>query len=254
MLSTRFSACWTLRSLLIGLGFALILSPAFSPAAAQESSPASRAKSVDPSGSWRWTHEEGGETVKDLMKLRFDGKVVTGTYKGRVERPIEMGKMEGDRISVGISVDVDGRKLVARFTGAVRGDEIADGKVDINFDGQDMQFPWPAKRTVEAEDLVGTWNIRIEADGRVLEAELKLSQDGDRLKGKYTSKGIDREFEAQNVQVVNHELRFEVAGEVNDRKFNVKYKGKPRGDKMNGEIDYELGDRKGTIEFQAQRG
>ncbi|MFM2093126.1 MAG: hypothetical protein RIS70_250, partial [Planctomycetota bacterium] len=48
----------------------------------------SKVSAADPAGTYRWTHDEGGETVKNALVINYDGKQVTGVYKGRIEKSI----------------------------------------------------------------------------------------------------------------------------------------------------------------------
>ncbi len=42
---------------------------------------------IDPSGTWRWEYELGGQTWLDSIQLKMDdNKKVVGSYKGRAEK------------------------------------------------------------------------------------------------------------------------------------------------------------------------
>lgn len=208
---------------------------------------------VDPSGVWRWTHEENGETVKDLLTLNFDGKQVSGKYKGRVEKAIEQAKLDGNKLTFQFDVDYEGMKIVIKFDGTLKDDSV-DGKVLIDANGQTQEFPWSAKRTLEEEDVVGTWKILIKTDSdRTLEPELILSKKDGKLTGIYKSKDINQEFDAKEIKVAHGKLSFQVNGEFQGTQFKVKYGGEPRGDKMAGEVEYDLGGNTGKLEFKASR-
>lgn len=232
--------------LTMGLLFAVALS-----SSAQEKKADN--KNVDPSGTWRWTHDENGETVKNVLTINYDGKVVSGTYKGRSEKTIESAQIAGNKLSFKFDVDFQGQKIEVRFECAVKDDDL-NGKVSMHAGGDVQEYPWTAKRTLETEDLVGTWAIKIvTGDGQTIEPELKLAKDGEKLKGTYRSIGLDREVEAQELKLADKQLTFTIQGENDGKKFKVKYAGQPRGDRMNGKIDYDLNGNTGTIDFAATR-
>lgn len=213
----------------------------------------SATKKIDPAGVWRWTHEENGETVKDVLTLNFDGKQVSGKYKGRVEKSIEQAKLDKDKLTFQFDVEYEGKKIVIKFDGALKEDAL-EGKVLIEAGGETQEFPWLAKRTLEEDDVLGTWKILVKTDGgRTFEPELKLSKKDGKVVGTYASKDFDQEFEAKEIKVANGKLSFEVSGDFQGTRFSVKYSGQPRGDRLTGEVVYDLGGNAGTLEFKATR-
>ena len=53
---------------------------------------------------------------------------------------------------------------------------------------QSWDLPWQPKRTVQMDDVVGTWEIYIESpDGTVFEPTMKISKNGNEYKSVYTS-------------------------------------------------------------------
>lgn len=208
---------------------------------------------ADPAGTWRWTHDEGGEAVKNALVINYDGKQVSGVYKGRIEKSIEAAKLDGDKLTFKFDAEYQGVKMEVKFDASVKSDEL-DGKVFITADGQTQEYPWTAKRTLESEDVLGTWSIKIvTSEGRTVEPEINVVKNGSNLKGTYRTKGIDKDFEARDLKVVDQQLTFTVAGEANNTQFTVKYAGRPRGDKMSGKVDYDLNGNTGSIDFEATR-
>jgi len=213
----------------------------------------SKVSAADPAGTYRWTHDEGGETVKNALVINYDGKLVTGVYKGRIEKSIEAAKLDGDKLTFKFDAEYQGIKMEVKFDASVKSDEL-DGKVLITADGQTQEYPWTAKRSLESEDVLGTWSIKITtSEGRTVEPEIKVTKDGSNLKGTYRTKGIEKDFEARDLKVSDQQLSFTVAGQANDTQFTVKYTGRPRGDKMSGKVDYDLNGNTGSIDFEATR-
>lgn len=207
-------------------------------------------KPTDPSGTWRWTHDEGGETVKDVLKLNFDEREVTGSYQGRVASKVEKARVDGNQLFVEFHIEADGQKIGLKFEGKIDGDDVV-GKVVVENFGE---FPWTAKRTLEAADVVGSWNITLKTDdGQTFEPVVKIRQEGDQLKGVYISKLIDKELELKDLRVKDKKLTFEVSGDANGNSFTLKYSGEPRGDRMSGKVSYTVGGQSGELAFKAIR-
>lgn len=213
-----------------------------------------KAKTTDPSGTWRWEYELNGETIKDslLLNLSKDNKL-TGNFKGRDGKLVEIkeAKFESDSLTFLLSLEYQGTPLKLDFKGKVKGDEI-DGTVSIAAGDSSQEFPWTPKRSVLLEDVVGEWQMKIETGDRTLEPVITISKEGDKYKGKYVS-GQEFTADVTDIKVENNELKFNVSGEVNGTKIKADYKGRPYGDKIQGSIAYVLGDNSGDIEFTGTR-
>jgi hypothetical protein len=213
-----------------------------------------KAAPVDPSGTWRWEYELGGEIMKDslLLNLGPDNKVV-GNYKGRSDKLVEIqdGKIEGDKLSFNLGLDFQGTPIKLEFTGKIRGDAI-DGNVVVVAGDTTRDYPWAPLRSVMMEDVVGDWQFRIETDSNTLEPSLKITKEGDKYQGRYTS-GQQIDVDVTSLKVEGNNLMFSISAEVEGTKIKGDYKGRPYGDKIKGSIAYELGDNTGTIDFTGTR-
>ena len=211
-------------------------------------------KTIDPSGTWRWEYELGGATMKDSLRLNLskDNKLV-GHYKGREDKLVEIkdAKVEGDTLSFLLSLDFQGTPVKLEFKGKVKGDEI-DGNVTATTGEGSQEFPWAPKRSVLLEDVVGEWQMKIETGDRTLEPVVTISKDGEKYKAKYVS-GQELSVDVSELKVENNQLSFNVSAEVNGTKIKADYKGRPYGDKIQGNIAYVLGDNSGDIEFTGLR-
>jgi hypothetical protein len=235
-------------ALLTSLAFAFCL--LVTPLSAQDKA----AKTVDPSGTWRWEYELNGATMKDSLRLNLskDNKLV-GHYKGREEKLIEIkdAKIDGDALSFLLPLDYQGTPIKLEFKGNVKGDEIA-GNVTVSTGEGSQEFPWVPKRSVQMEDVVGEWQMKIEAGDRTLEPVVTISKEGEKYKAKYVS-GQDLNVDVTELKVENNQLSFNVSAEVNGTKIKADYKGRPYGDKIQGNIAYVLGDNSGNVEFTGAR-
>jgi len=212
------------------------------------------AKTTDPSGTWRWEYELGGATMKDSVSLNLgkDNKLV-GQYKGREEKLIEIkdAKIEGDALSFLLLLDFQGTSLKLEFKGRVKGDAI-DGNVTVSTGEGSQEYSWAPTRSVQMEDMIGEWQMKIDTGDRTLEPVVTISKDGEKYKAKYVS-GQELNVEATDLKVENNQLSFSVSAEVNGTKIKADYKGRPYGDKIQGNIAYVLGDDSGDIEFTGTR-
>ena len=103
-------------------------------------------KPADPSGIWRWEHKDGFRTVKNVLKIKYDGTAVTGTYQGKdKEHKIRKARVRGNTLSFEFPVTIGLRTIIVAFSGRISDDEL-DGTV--SFDGAEgsRDFPWRAKR------------------------------------------------------------------------------------------------------------
>lgn len=212
-------------------------------------------KAVDPSGTWRWEYEMNNQTLKDSVRLNLgkDG-VVTGTYHGRSEKPVEIknGKMDGDKLSFQFDLEFDGNTLELKFTGKVKNDEL-DGNVNIARGNEGRDFPWTPKRSVALDDVVGKWQLKIEASSdRVLEPTIAIAKNGDKYVGKYSSPPRI-EVDVKELKIVENQWIFIVEAEVDSNKIKATFKGRPYGDKIKGTVDYVLGDQSGTVDFTGKK-
>ncbi len=215
----------------------------------------SKSKPVDPSGTWRWEYEFGGETMKDSVRLQLekDGKVV-GTYHGRSEKPIEIeeGKWDGPQISFRFPMEFQGSKLQFKFSGKIVADEL-DGMVAISNGDGSQEFPWKPKRSVQSEDLIGEWSFRIETpDGEILEPVLTISKSGEKLVGKYVSKP-NISAEIKEIKIVDNQMVFFLQTEVETTPIEATFRGRPFGQKIAGKIEYKIGGDSGEVEFSGKR-
>lgn len=234
---------------LVGFGLILLAIPSMAQDKAKD-----KQATVDPSGTWRWEYELGGQTMKDSLRLNLSKEsTVLGVYQGRSEKMIEIkdGKMQGDMLSFHFSVDYEGTNIKLEFKGKINKDDIEGSVVVATSDGT-RDFPWTPKRSVAMDDVVGKWQLRIDANGNILEPVITIAKEGDKFTGKYVS-GEEVNLDATNMKIENNELRFSISGEVRGTKIKADYRGRPYGDKIKGTIVYELGDNSGEIDFAGKR-
>lgn len=209
-------------------------------------------KQADPTGTWKWERKFGDNTVQFTLRLALTGDRVTGTYaSSRSTTKITGGKLDGDQLSFQVDREFNDRKFTINFQGKVTDDAIK-GKGKFTAGGNTREFDWEAKRSVELDDVVGTWKFRIETgNGNVLEPSLKLVKKGKEISGVYTSRRGD--IEAKKIAIKDNQLTFEISGENDGTAWKVTYHGQPRGNAIKGTIDYDFGENKGTVDFVGKR-
>ena len=206
----------------------------------------------DPTGTWIWSRELEGQTNRSVLKLsNKDGKL-TGTYRRSGQTvPISNGKFEKGEVSFEAEGKLNEQKVRAKFHGKLSQDEI-NGNVDVLIDDNSLPLPWTAKRGADPAELAGTWKLKIAGpNGNPIESTLKLSADGEILKGTYS--GRFGEQPAAELKLDGNQLSWHIAATRDGRKFKGVYKAKLEGNAIKGNLDFELDDNKGTMEFTGER-
>jgi hypothetical protein len=110
-------------------------------------SPARADDKPNPTGTWKWTVNFGGQEREFALKLKLDGDKLTGGMIGRddKETPIEDAKYKDGELSFKVTRERDGQKFTIKYKGKVEGDTIK-GKTEFERDGQTQSRDWEAKR------------------------------------------------------------------------------------------------------------
>ncbi len=131
-------------------------------AQADEASDAAKADPVDPTGSWKWDYTFNDNTAEFSLKLDWDGKQLTGKYTAfNNTSDIEDTKLENNELSFIAKREFNGNEFTVHFHGKTEPDDIV-GKVGVDFGDGPREFDWHAKRIVEFDDVLGTWNLLLE--------------------------------------------------------------------------------------------
>jgi hypothetical protein len=211
-----------------------------------------KSPAVDPSGTWRWEVDFGGNIAEFSLKLDWDGEKLTGTYTAFDQaEEIKETKFEDGELAYTSRREFQGNVVEAKFRGKVEDDAIA-GKVTVEFGGDPMEYDWNPKRSVEIEDVVGVWQLRLETpNGDVVEPKLTVSKKDKGIEGAYSSPLLG-EHDAEKIALKDGLLTWELNAEINGNAFSATYKGKPRGKLMKGTIELSGGNFDG-MPFTAKR-
>jgi enterochelin esterase family protein len=106
---------------------------------------------------------------------------------------------------------------------------------------------------IKPGDLAGTWNLKFTSpDGKEHTPTLVLSRDGDRLKGALNQLA-GQDLAAKDVALQGGALIFRVSGTHEDAPFTLTFKGKPQGDQIRGDVEYEHDGNSGSFPFEGTR-
>jgi hypothetical protein len=212
-----------------------------------------KAAPPDPTGTWKWQRTFNDNDVEFTLKLNWDGKELTGKYSAfNNTSDIERAKFEKDQISFVAQREFNGNEFEVKFDGKVQPDEL-NGTIDVDFGDGPQEFEWTAKRAVETDDLVGVWDMRLESpDGGAITPRVTITKaDGDKLEGRSVSDF--GEFDLKSIEIKDNAVSWEISREQDGRSFKVVYKGKPRGNSIEGETEYDFDGNKGTMKFTGKR-
>lgn len=101
---------------------------------------AAAAWAADVTGTWKGdVSSPDGNTFSLTYTFKQDGTKLTGTVLGPQGDPLPLdnGKVEGDKISFSVKVDMNGG-MVFSSEGTIKGDEIT---LKTKAEGSDMDFP-----------------------------------------------------------------------------------------------------------------
>jgi hypothetical protein len=104
-------------------------------------------KSADPTGTWTWSVERGGEKREVTLKLAAAGGKLTGTVStGKDgETKIEDGTFKDGEVKFAVTRERNGEKFTSTYSGKLSGDAIK-GFYETTFGGKAQKRDWEAKR------------------------------------------------------------------------------------------------------------
>jgi hypothetical protein len=206
-----------------------------SSAVADEPAKNKKSGKSNPSGTWTWEADVGGNYIASELKLLLHGEKLTGEYSdNNVSLEIENGQYDGKTFSFTLEFDVDGTEIKAAVSGVATGDKMT-GNTKLSINSQEMELPIDAKRDTKRKDVVGTWKLKVETDaGEVFEPTVVLSLEKGELAGSYDGQ-VAGKHDLQDVKLEKNKLSFTISGDAADGStFLAKFTGKPRGNRIGG--------------------
>lgn len=208
--------------------------------------------STDPSGTFYWTQDFGAGETDHWLVLDADGDTLTGSYQSNDQSvPIQDGKIEDGKFSFKIELEVDGADITTQTKGQVKGDTLT-GIVEVDDGNETIEADVEAVRKTRVEDVVGTWNLSIDAEGQTFEPIAKISKVGDKLKVEYLTDEFG-DHEAIDVELKDNKLTYTIAVESPEGALKLKFDTVPRGSSVSGTVEYEVGDITGSSDVSGKR-
>jgi len=103
----------------------------------------------NPTGSWKYTAEVGGQSFDVTIKLKLEGDKLSGSVTvNDMESKIEDAKYKDGKVSFTVNREFNGNKIVLKYAGTIKGDTFK-GKRDLERDGQTNTREFEAKRVKE---------------------------------------------------------------------------------------------------------
>lgn len=200
------------------------------------------AKTIDPTGTWRWETNSNGETIGHSLSLSKHGKdEVVGVYNGMLDEVKSVkGSMKGNKLSLFFEVDTDEYSFEAEYDVTLEGDR-GVGKIMISSDQGEMELPWDAKRTVELADFVGIWNLAIETDEGIAKPKLVVEKVGNLFRAELESDRL-RDAVVSELKADGSVVTFKIKGKIDGVDCVANCTIRPRGDALSGELKLAMGD------------
>ena len=212
---------------------------------------------ADALGLWKFKFEgRDGETIETSLNITKAGDGLKGLYKGRnSEHEIKKIDLKGDMLSFGYSRETNNGEFHVTYEGKLSSNSIK-GQLKFRFGDNERTREFVGHREVKKgpgiADVVGTWKLEsVRDDGETSESSIKITKDGDKLKGLYTSRYGEREVE--KVKLEGNVLSFQFSGDINGEEFVVVYKGKLVDGSFKGTSVFERGDQRREREFTGRR-
>ncbi|MCA9073656.1 MAG: hypothetical protein KDA93_01385 [Planctomycetaceae bacterium] len=207
----------------------------------------------DPTGTWMWEFDYGQGPVDNVLVLKnTDGKL-TGHYdNGHAKADIKEGSFADGKFTAKMDLEVDGQPVKVEFEGEVTDDEL-EGQITADVGGELLEFDWEAERGLLTADVVGTWELTINGpDGQIYTPKVTIEEKDGKLSGIYDSTEAGK-FDLEEVEIEDGELEFEVTVEFDGNELGLEFEAKVRGDKLDGELEYDLAGQTGEAEFTGKR-
>jgi len=105
------------------------------------------AKAADPTGTWKWTVNFGGQEREMTLNLKMEkGKLTGEMVRADQKTPIEEATCKDGTISFKVTRERNGQKFTSKYTAKVTGDTLK-GKMEFEREGQTQSRDWEAKKS-----------------------------------------------------------------------------------------------------------
>jgi hypothetical protein len=221
------------------------------------------AHEVDPSGTWTWVRELEGQEGQSVLRLSYKNGTLTGTYKRSGQAvPISHARLDKNELSFEADGKWNDQKVHGKFKGklsrnAATGNDEINGSIEIVVEDGSIPLAWVAKRGVDADDIVGTWKLKlVTPNGQTIEPQLKLSLDEGILKGTYISTRFG-EHEAKALKLdgpnLSWTIEFERDGQMVKGTYHARLEASAAKGTIKGTLAVDAGGNNQSLEFSGER-
>jgi hypothetical protein len=209
---------------------------------------ADTAPAGDFTGTWTWTFTmPDGSTVKPQVQLKQEGANLTGTsrFRAGTETAITNGKVEGNQASFEVVRELNGRKVLTRYTGRRAGGRLK-GQIESNWSGEPQTYDWEAVNATAS--IEGKWEWPVGRRTRRVELQLEGSQ----LKGKLVLED-GQEFPLRHTSFKAGEFAFEAQRERDGQPYTNLFRGKLEENVLKGKLERIFDGQSTTDQWEAKR-
>ncbi|MBA4067306.1 MAG: hypothetical protein C0501_27080 [Isosphaera sp.] len=113
---------------------------------------AAQDKKTDPTGTWKWETERGGQKRETTLKLKLDGDKLTGTVAstggkggGGADTKIEDATFKDGEVKFTVTRERGDQKFTTKYSAKVDGDTLK-GTATTDFGGKENKQEFEAKK------------------------------------------------------------------------------------------------------------
>ncbi len=191
---------------------------------------------VDPSGTWRWVHQDPGtgRTIKNALELKSATGEVGGSYvMDGVTYEINNAKLSDSTLSWDYDLDIGGQVINISFSAEITDDNLA-GTVKIPGLGD---FPWTAQRDAAGTvDPTGTWRWEHtdRGTGELVKDVLTITSTKGKISGSYEVGGAT--YEVNNGKFGGTTLSWDYDLDIGTEVINISFSAEISGDTLAGTV------------------
>ncbi len=200
------------------------------------------------SGVWKWEEIGPSGRATCSAKIKQEGSAFEGVYSGPEGKnlPLESPLLSGDEISFVVTATVNGRRVVKRYEGKIRGDSIY-GFVTVKGLPRGGKRRWSAKR--QPVRVEGRWRVSLLTPQGERKALLSLVRKGEKISGNLTVGSVA--FPLSRAALKGANLEFEVVLPSPVGELPFLFRGFVDGETIEGTVTTKL--FKGKLVWRARR-
>jgi len=213
---------------------------------------ASSTSAAEITGKWTWITRFNDMERVNKAEFKQDKEKLTGFYIREDQKTeIKDGKVtKENEISFSVTRERNGQQFTTKYVGKLEGDVIK-GKVISNFDGQEREREWEAKR-VKDLPIAGNWTWTFQVNGNEITNKAEFKADGAKLLGSVTGRN-NTKSEIQEGKLAGDLVSFVIVRERDGQQFKVRYEGKLAGDTITGKMKANFGGEDREFDWVAKR-